>query len=1319
MKRLLCLLVPLVAFGTAALTAQRADDNLHLMTFNIRYGTADDGANSWPNRQALVADIIDRYSPDVLAIQEGLAFQLEDLAEVLDDYRKLGQHRDGGQEGEFSGLFVDEGRVRVMEWGEFWLSPTPYAQGSIGWDAALPRMAVWADLEVLGSGEIVRVYGTHFDHRGETARLESARLIARHAEDAPTALVMGDFNAGEDSEPVRAFLEHGYRSAYSNLHSGDQTGTFNGFSDPAGGNRIDHILLSPGLQPRKAEIVDDQVDGVWPSDHFAVTAVVSTSPAVEPIAGAKNLLDSEALSGLGYRYIGPPGNRAIAVAGIPGDPLTYYVGAASGGIWKTTDGGTHWDPIFDDQPVSSIGALAIAPSDPEIIWAGTGETFLRSHISLGWGAFKSTDAGDSWHRVGLERTGRIGRIVIHPTNPDVVLVAALGHAQGPQEERGIYRTADGGESWDKVLFVNDSTGAIDIVMSPEDPDLLFAAMWQIEMKTWGRVSGGPGSGIWTSRDGGVTWTRLEGDGLPTRPFGKVGLAMTPGNPDRIYALIETGRGLPWNGEATDDGALWRSDDRGESWELVNSDSYRLLTRPAYYTRMAVSPDNQDEAYFLTIFFSSTSDAGASIDQRPSGASPGFDNHDIWIDPTDGDRMIVANDEGVGISLTRGQSWNRIKLPIAQIYRVTTDNQVPYTVCGNMQDGPSTCGPSNSKMGGGAITGGADIPRGLWYSVGGGESGTATPDPVDPDIVWSTASGRGSAGGIVVRHNRRTGETRDVEVWPVATFGHAAADLRFRFIWDFPIAISPHDHNRVYVASQFLHVSTDGGASWQIISPDLTLNDKSKQVHSGGITPDNLGVEYGNTIYSIAESRLEPGLIWVGTNDGVVQVTRDGGTSWKNVTENIPGMIPWGTVSNIEPSSFHPGAAYITVNGHQEGNFDPWVYRTEDYGAGWELIVDGIMESPLSYARNIREDPVRPGLLYLATENAMYVSFDDGDRWQPLQLNLPHAPVSWLTIQEHFNDLVLSTYGRGFWILDDLSPLQQLTKEVVSSETHLFRPRDAYRFRLLEDGIREMSDDPTAGDNPPYGASLSYWLKDTPEGSVLLTIENLSGREVTTLEGTTNRGINRLTWDLREGQNRGGAQGGGGPPGTSARLLQPPGVYRVTLRVGGTEHTQQLTVLKDPDSAGSLQDIAVQFAMMRELSENLQTAEMLSRKIDTIRSQLNGLMERAGDDFELKEEAETLEGTFAALADCLVQQKPGGFFMWPGKLISKLIYLATHVQSSDHPPTQQAREAHAVLRELLDVAVGEFKQVVQEELAGFNDLLRDRGLPIIEVVPPGG
>ena len=734
----------------------------------------------------------------------------------------------------------------------------------------------------------------------------------------------------------------------------------------------------------------------------------------------------------------------------------------------------------------------------------------------------------------------------------------------------------------------------------------------------------------------------------------------------------------------------------------------------------VSPDNPDEAYFLTIFLSTTKDGGETLDSRPPDASPGFDNHDIWIDPTNGDRIIIANDEGVSISVNRGQNWHRIRLPIAQIYRVTTDTRVPYTVCGNLQDGPSVCGPSNSKFAGGIITGGADIPRGLWYSVGGGESGTATPDPIDPDIVWSSASSRGSAGGIVVRHDLRTRATHDVEVWPVAPFGHAAADVRYRFVWDFPILISPHDHNRVYATSQHVHMTEDGGHTWEVISPDLTLNTKETQVHSGGITPDNLGVEYGNAIYSIAESRLEPGVIWIGTNDGVVQLTRDGGTTWTNLTANIPDMLPWGTVYNIEPSRFAPGKAYITVNGHLEGNFDPWVYRTEDYGQTWDLIVDGLPHTPLSYVRNVREDPVRPGLLYLASENAMYISFNDGALWQPLQLNLPPAPVSWLTIQEQFNDLVLSTYGRGFWILDDLSPLQQLTPEVMASDAHLFEPRDAYRYRLVVDGIREMADDPTAGSNPPYGASISYWLGEPVDDDVVLSIADASGTEVSSMSGTNLSGINRVTWNLRLGTGGAFQQGSGGAPGQAFRLLAPPGRYLVTLRAGDVEMSQTLTILKDPESGGSLAEINTQFAMLRELDAALGRAAELTSWVDTIRVQLDTLGTRlAGDsnEAELRRTVTDLEESFMMVADSLVQQKPGGFFMWPVKLTAKLVYLANHVQSSDHRPTEQALEAQAFLEDLLQVAESDYEQLIRTELSRLNEALRRRGLD--EVVILGG
>ena len=743
-----------------------------------------------------------------------------------------------------------------------------------------------------------------------------------------------------------------------------------------------------------------------------LAATVAFSFAAQPAVAQQ--IDPSRYEQLRYRYIGPEGNRATAVVGIPGDPRIYYAGAASGGIWKTTDGGTYWEPIFDGQPVQSIGALAIAPSDQNVIWAGTGEANIRSHISLGAGIYRSTDAGKTWTLMGLEATGRISRIRIDPRDPDIVFVAAQGHCYGPQRERGVYRTKDGGRTWEQVLFVDENTGASDLVMDPNNPRILFAGMWQIEIHTWGRESGGPGSGIFGSRDGGDTWKRLEGNGLPGFPVGKVALAVAPSNSNHIYALIETGDGVPMHGDSTESGELWSSRDGGEHWELVSHDR-QLAGRTHYYSRVEVAPDNEHEAFFLAGAFSRTLDGGKTTIDSEGRASPWGDNHDIWIDPLDPDRLAVANDGGLDISLTRGATWRRIELPIAQMYRVTVDTRIPYYVYGNRQDGQSARGPSRTFYTGflGSV---GNIPRGDWHDVGGGESGWATPDPENPDIIWSSASGSGAGGGIVTRMDLRTRQVHNVEVWPRTTGGSPAEDLKYRFVWDAPLTISPHDHNKVYTGSQHVHVTTDGGRSWREISPDLTLNDKSRQGISGGLTPDNIGVEYAGVVFAIAESPLRPGLIWAGTNDGLVHVSQDGGGSWTNVTGNIPDLPPWGTVSNIEPSRYDTAMAYIAVDFHQVNNRDPWVYKTTNYGRSWRRITNGIPASPLSYANCIREDPVRRGLLYLGTENGLYVSFNDGENWQPLQTNLPHAPVYWMAVQEQFKDLVVATYGRGFWIL---------------------------------------------------------------------------------------------------------------------------------------------------------------------------------------------------------------------------------------------------------------------------------------------------------------
>ncbi|MBK6488299.1 MAG: hypothetical protein IPF98_15880 [Gemmatimonadetes bacterium] len=535
---------------------------------------------------------------------------------------------------------------------------------------------------------------------------------------------------------------------------------------------------------------------------------------------------------LHWRTIGPEGNRFTSAAGIPGDPLTYYVGAASGGVWKTVDGGVNWQSIFDEQPVQSIGALAIARSDPNVVWAGTGEAHIRSHISIGQGVYKSTDAGRQWTLMGLEQTGRIARIAIDPRDPNTVLVCALGHAYGPQPERGVFRTTDGGATWTRVLHVDENTGCSDLAMDPTNSRILFAGMWQFEIHTWGRTSGGPGSGLFTSRDGGVTWKRLSGNGLPRGPVGKVAVGIAPSNPDRIFAMIETGDGIPWDGQPTENGQLWRSDDGGTQWALINRDR-NVMGRAHYYSRMMVAPDDADEAYFLTASYARTIDGGTNVTIVPRGKAPGGDHHDIWIDPGNADRQIVAHDQGLSITQNRGRSWFRQRLANAQIYHVTVDNEIPYNVLGNKQDEPSYRGPSNSRVQGFGGDGG--IPRGMWHSVGGGESGWATPDPTNSKLIWSTASGSGMVGGIVVRFEEDRRQFRNVEVWPQQSNGPASG-VKYRFVWDAPLLISPHDHNTIYIGSQHVHRTTDGGQSWQVISPDLTLNDKSRHGELGRVDP---------------------------------------------------------------------------------------------------------------------------------------------------------------------------------------------------------------------------------------------------------------------------------------------------------------------------------------------------------------------------------------------------------------------------------------------------------------------------------------------------
>ncbi len=1009
---------------------------------------------------------------------------------------------------------------------------------------------------------------------------------------------------------------------------------------------------------------------------------------------------------LKYRFIGPDGNRTIAIAGVPGDPLINYIGAASGGLWKTTNGGLSWNPIFDDQSASSISAIALAPSDPDQVWVGTGETFIiRPAHAMGDGIYKSNDAGKTWTRMGLETTGRIGRIIVHPSDPNIVYAAALGHTYGPQQDRGVYRTKDGGKTWEKVLFIDEGTGAVELAMNPQNPDVLFAGMWSIHINTWGLTSGGPGGGVYRSMDGGDSWEPMNKNGLPggeQRPVGKVGVALCHSQPNVVYALFEI-----------ESPALYRSDDNGESWTLM-SRNHTMAERAPYYTRIAVSPDNPDELYFLGVRFSKSIDGGKTLVKRPPRM--GGDTHDMWIDPTDGDRMMVAHDGCAHITLDRGKSTENVRLPVAQMYHVAVDDQIPYHVYGNRQDGYSYRGPSNSRMGG--------IPLELWQRVGGCESGFAQPDPWDNNIVWS-----GCYDGGLERFDLRTGYARDVRVWPEAAYGWAPADLKYRWHWNFPLSFSPHVPNRVYVGSQYVHKSDDGGQSWQVISPDLTLNLKSHQQNSGGIAYDNLMTYDGSVLFAIEESPLEPGLIWVGSNDGQISITRDYGKNWENVTKNITGMPEWGTIAAIEISRYEKGTAYIAYDMHQMGDFDPYIYQTKDYGKTWTKISDGIPKSVHSFVHTVKEDPKMQGLLFAGTDNSVYVSPDNGKSWISLRNNMPPAPVYWIEIQEHFDDLVVATYGRGFYILDNLGPIREMALMKQKKDAHLFSLRPTYRFNEKE-GIHTAGVDLARGQNPPDGAIIDYYLADSSSTAVEFTVMDMEGNVVRKLDGKQAAGLHRMNWDLRyerplepklrtipEGKpwvadefndegwrilyswdldlNAGNKEG--------PRVT--PGTYKVSMKVGNQEQSQYLEIRKDPDSEGTINDIRrqTQFALNLYNALNL-TVEMINES-EEIRRQLQDQMGSMKP--KAKEEASALLNTLDEIASRLYDTNLTGAredaFRNPMKLYGRLSAVLSDVNGSgiDFPPTDQQVEVYEVLKERLDKVEEDYKQSTKT-LTELND-----------------
>ena len=1004
-------------------------------------------------------------------------------------------------------------------------------------------------------------------------------------------------------------------------------------------------------------------------------------------------LDANHYKNLKFRFIGPDGNRAIAVAGVSSDHNTYYIGAASGGLFRTKNNGISWQSIFDDQDVSSVSALAVSQKNPNIVWAGTGETFvIRPAHAIGDGIYKSTDGGDTWSNMGLKKTARIARVVIHPENDNIVYAAALGHTYGPQKERGIYRTNNGGKSWEQVLFVDENTGGIDIAIDLNNPDFLLASMWEIHINTWGLNSGGESGGVFISRDGGDSWERQDKNGLPGgkgKPVGKVAIAISQSNPNTMYALCEEAHP-----------GLYRTDNGGKSWQLITR-NHTLAERAPYYMRMAVDPDNPEKIYVLNVQFSISEDGGKTI---KSGYRAGGDNHDIWIDPENGNRIMVAHDGCASIT-NDGKTFKRVVLPIAQMYHAHVDDQIPYNVYGNRQDGYSYRGPSNSRERG--------ISLGHWRSFGGCESGFGIPDPNDNNIIWSGCYD----GGLEV-YDVRTGHARNVRVWPEASYGWEPKDLKYRWHWTFPIHISEHKKHAVYVGSQYVHRSTDFGQSWEVISPDLTLNLKSHQQSSGGIAIDNLMTFDGSVLFAITESPMKQGLIWVGSNDGQIHLTRNGGRNWDNLTDNIE-MPPWGTISNIEASRFDKGTAYISVDFHQMGNFEPYIYKTEDYGKSWKHISSDIPKSYSSFVHVVREDHKTPGVLYAGTDNGLYVSVDDGDNWERIKNNLPPAPVYWISLQEHFDDMVIGTYGRGIFILDDISPFRELSG--VNKEKVNFMPvQDAYRFQT----IQSMKNDGTSlirGQNPAYGANLDFFLPDTNAKEVTLKIQDMNGNEVRKIiPQKTTRGVNRVMWDLRYERTKtpklrvnprgvdwvtynkdGWRQLRTWDLDVNSGKLGPkavPGQYRAVLKLDEKEFIQSFTLLKDPNTVGTMKEIKAQFQFLITLRETINKNVNLINKIENLRYSLQ-------NDYKTRDEEKTARDMDALLYEIeshLFDTKLTGAredaFRNPNKIYGRLAALGSDLTrfGADFKPTNQQVEVFDLLSNRLETQQAAFELIMEND-----------------------
>ena len=1005
--------------------------------------------------------------------------------------------------------------------------------------------------------------------------------------------------------------------------------------------------------------------------------------------------DTKLYEGMEWRSIGPfRGGRSAAVTGVSGKPNLYYMGATGGGVWRTTDAGNSWQNISDKYFGGSIGAVAVSEWDNNVIYVGGGEVTVRGNVSSGSGMWKSVDAGKTWQQIGLKNSRHIPRVRIHPKNPDLVYAAVLGDLYKSSDERGVYRSTDGGKTWQRILFANKDAGAVDLTFDPNNPRILYASTWRIRRTPYSLESGGEGSALWKSTDGGDTWEDIStNEGLPDGLWGISGVTVSPVNSDRVWTIIENEKG-----------GVYRSDDAGKTWKKLN-DSRSLRQRAWYYTRIYADTQDEDMVYVVNVRYHRSKDGGKSFE---AFNAPHGDHHDMWIAPEDAQRMVMADDGGAQVSFDGGENWTTYyNQPTAQFYRVTTDDHFPYRIYGAQQD--------NSTVRILHRTNGGSITESDWEATAGGESAHIAIDPTDNDIVYG-----GSYDGFLTRYNHKTEEIRAINVWPDNPMGHGAEGMKYRFQWNFPILFSPHNPKKLYTASNHLHVSEDEGQSWKIISPDLTRNDSAKLVSSGGpITKDNTSVEYYCTIFAVNESPQEEGLIWVGSDDGLVHLTKDGGENWNNITPT--GMPEWMMINSIEIDPFVKGGAYIAGTRYKLGDFKPYLYKTKDYGRTWTKITAGIDSE--HFTRVLRADPKRKGLLYAGTENGMYMSFDDGTSWQSMQMNLPVVPITDLAVKN--DHLIAATQGRSFWMLDDLSVFQQLDNS-LGNAAHIFKPLPAYRIGGGTWGNTKFN-----GENHPGGVLMHFYLKEKPEkeDTVTLSFYEKSGElikkfsnhpEKDNKEGELSdlkEGLNQFAWDMRYQ----GAKSFDGMILWWASLNGPkalPGKYMAKLNAGGNESETEFEILADPRSSSSKEDLKAQFDFLMEVKDKLSETNLAVKKIRDARKQINSVVERLKDQENMKAVVDTsayVLKKMKAIEEELYQTKnqsrqdPLNF---PVRLNNKLGHLNSLLAMGDYKPTDQAI---AFLKEVsgqIDEQLVALDKIFKEDISMFNQLVKESAIDAV-------